>query len=579
MLIYIDLKKAQDPTDPKGNIPSGSKPAGSKKKSKYGQKVWHRGKDRYPKRPNNALDETPSTWVLPYGQKPTYSDSGAKSNTEESSKPTPEEHQKLAEVAAQMGNTKLAEKHSAASKPVAPVVDNKESKKEEIKLPETEQEKAQNLIHTSKASDAKKKAKSVLQSAPSEHKEALKKIIEVLEDHETKPHVPTNKEKKDLREMLAAVNSMAKPIDKKRAEVAKEFKAKIKEKEKENKKIYVKTEKEKERNKIKEAKEKEKKEKEEKRAKEKSEKEAAKVEASKKKNYDKLKERLDRDIKRPASIEENAQKATHVAEAKEVLSQIEDKLKEADSSNNQNLIKLLEAHRAVVRKQLDVDRLPTKEDIKALKETKKVIQQQIKKEQSSQSQTSDSRSDYSTEEYARRQGHSSSSSTKTAYNTGRATGEQVSHQATQDSGGQLVSKPVGAVGYGVASAGHKLLTSEEDNETVVRKEVRKALESSTGIDSNSNRNTDTFDDTPPTGMGSDLPEDLEEDFNKALLCKLRSVLPYSNSLEKEFLLKSGYSKDKVEKGLVGITGLRSSKFQDYICDKVKGSIDSLFKSL
>lgn len=79
--------KDKSPSLPKAAAaPKESAGAGGAKQGKYGQPVQHVDKNRYPKRPNNALGETASTWVIPKGQKPMYNkqEKGAKEESTDS---------------------------------------------------------------------------------------------------------------------------------------------------------------------------------------------------------------------------------------------------------------------------------------------------------------------------------------------------------------------------------------------------------------------------------------------------------------------------------------------------------------
>ncbi len=97
---YIDLRKASTPAAPvskEAQVKASPEPKGvatpasvgdkaDRKALKYGQPAAFVDKNRYPKRPDNAIGDTKATWVIPKGQKPMYGGAAAPKKEEESGK-------------------------------------------------------------------------------------------------------------------------------------------------------------------------------------------------------------------------------------------------------------------------------------------------------------------------------------------------------------------------------------------------------------------------------------------------------------------------------------------------------------
>lgn len=612
LFVIKDIYKA-DNTGSGSNTPG---PKGASGKAGYSQPVHYIPKSKYPRRPMNAVGETSSSWVVPKGStggmsgkgkepsKPYSTDltpkqesqSASSDVTNQSSTPTSEEHQKLSDLAAEAGNTKLAEKHKKLAKTPDLLQEasntGSKNKKDEIKLPSTDAEKAKNLIHNAKASETKTKARDILNQAPSTHKPALKQIIAALEDHETKPHIPTAAESKELRELSQAVDKMSKPVESKRKENKKLFDSKMKEKQKETKekqKLILREAKDKEKAqaKINQQNEKqaaraeatEKKEKErfvikEEKTREREKREADKVAKKKEAAYNKLKEKLARDVQKPKSAEENAQLVSHSAEAKELIT----KLDEAISANQDNadLVRVLEAHRRVAANHAQMSRLPKKEDMKALKEAKTVMSNQEKAAQKQEKEM----------QQAAKNGQQVNTTTTpqkpsmNAYNTGRRAGENLSHQGVADDGGaEITGQAVGGAGRGVASAGHHLLTPDKEKKVIRKESPRQSslgkslgyevFNKAMGNDSDIERNEDTFDDGKPTGLTSDLEDSELDNITKSI----SRVLHKNTELENRFNSEYGYSNNSVLKGM------KATKYSKWVCNKISNSFEDVRKSL
>lgn len=606
----------------------GNTPKGPKSSSGFGKDVDYIPKAKYPNRPKNAVGETERSWVIPKGGGLSTPKKDAPGNVPAAGqglnnpktqvpkqsaspskylKPTADEHRKLAQLAAEQGNTKLSEKHSKLAETAGPSNAEMAATPRDIKLPKSEGDKAQNLIHNSKASETKKRAKEVLNATSSINKPALKQIIEALENHETIPHIPSNDEKKELRELVQAVNNIAKPIEAKRAENKKLQEVKTKEKEKadqdrikarekqeketgrKNEKARAAEEKAKQKFVVKQEKEKEQEKKKAERQKELDAKESAKVAKKKEEAYNKLKATLDRDIQKPKNADEEAQLATHTAEAKELLSKIDQALSE--NSDNLELVKLLEAHRRVAANQANMTRLPKKEDIQSLKGTKNIVgkQEKEKKKVQKEEEKAQKESEKMQQKRATQQQQPQqqpSSKPMNSYNTGRRVGEQVAHQVTQDDAGAQVSgQAVGGVGRGVASSSHHLLSDGKENKPKKDEEVEQSsltkkslillnLNKAVGFDSDIDRNTDTFDDEHPSGLTSDLEDSTFEEADNAV----KALLPDFDSLKSKFLLENGYSIKDINLNK-SLKGRKSVLYSNWICDKIQSSVDSLRKGL
>jgi hypothetical protein len=606
-LVLNDIIKARNTGsgDSKSSGPSGAS----------GKDVHYIPKSKYPKRPTGATGETDHSWIVPKGgsgnksgpkkddnttptTSPKDSVSQARQDVNQSDSPTPEEHHKLSELAAQAGNTKLADKHKKLAQTPKllesdPNTESKTGKKAEPpKIPETDSDKAQNLIHNAKASEAKKKAREILNKVPSTHKPALKQIIEALEDHETRPHIPSAQEKKELRELTQAVSSMSKPVESKDKETKKLFDSKIKEKQKETKekqKLVLRESKNKDKaqEKIKQqeekraAKETETKKKEEKRlilreekTKDRDQKESEKIAKKKEAASNKLKEKLARDVQKPRSAEEDAQLVQHSVEAKELVTKLDEAI--AMNQENPELVKVLEAHRRVANNHAQMSRLPKKEDVKALKEAKTVMSNQEKATQKQEKEV----------QQAAKNGQNVSTTTTpkkpsmNAYNTGRKAGENVAHQGVADDGGaEVTGQAVGGVGRGVASAGHHLLSPDEEKKVIRKEEPKQSslgkslgyytFNKAMGNDSDIERNENTFDDGKPTGLTSDLEDSEMSEITKSI----SKVIQKTNDLEQQFLNEYGYRDKSV------IKGIKASKYSKWLCNKVSNSFEDIRKSL